>query len=74
MTARIHSLAAHRDSIHRQVRPETQHTVSAPADRVEVEWRFPDGMKVTDFFEPEAAREFAALLIEAADDAEARTR
>ncbi len=74
MTARIHSLAARRDSLHRQVHPETQHTVSALSDRVEVEWRFPDGMKVTDFFEPEAAREFAALLIEAADDAEARTR
>lgn len=68
------SLKAHRATRSRQVRPEVLHTVSAPGDRVEVEWVFPDGTRVRDFFEPEAAREFAQLLIDAADDAEARTR
>lgn len=79
MTARIHSLAAWRDAMRHpqrrgQVVPETLRTVAARAGHVEVDMTFVDGLRTKDALTPEAAREFAALLIEAADDAEARTR
>lgn len=56
----------------KQVQPEILHQIEARLATVEIAWTIPDGTKIVDIFEANAALEFGTDVIEAALDAGAK--